>query len=102
MIVNISAIDDCESTGKVENAIARGLIYLAGKQLPSGAFPVCVWSEPRGLETAKPDSNVFPAAIMVHSLSFSRAEVAKRMVSSAVEFLASQIEPGAIWRYWTK
>lgn len=85
----------------VAAASARALAYLAMSQLPTGAFPVYIWSDPPELEPLAQDACVFPTAVIGCSLQCVRTPEATRMVDRAMAFLQDEMEAGGVWRFWS-
>jgi hypothetical protein len=72
--------------------MARAIAFLERSQLPTGELPV--------LAAGKRDPSVFPTALAAHALSFTPAASAVR--ERALGFLAAEMEPGALWKHWTR
>ena len=85
------------STGTDDDAaIVRGIAFLARRQQPDGGFSNLFWyADQPPLEVA----NVFPAALIAHSLGFvpEGREVRER----ALDFLAAEASPEGVWEHWT-
>jgi hypothetical protein len=75
--------------------------YLASRQLPSGEFASYRFKEPYVESEREFDSSPFPSALIAYCLHFSRSPEAKLMVGKVAHFLASEMENGGVWRYWT-
>ncbi|MCB1064146.1 MAG: cytochrome P450 [Verrucomicrobiae bacterium] len=91
------------SQGKVNalsSAVSRGLRYLAANQLPDGEFPTLLSSEP-SMEEGAWDSSPFVTALVASSLEASLPE-SRSLLDRALSFLETQMEPGGVWRYYTK
>jgi len=85
----------------LEQAIERGLQYLAEEQLATGEFKSYRSTDPLMKEDCVFDSSPFPTALIVFSLSFSNSIVARKMTVLATKFLLSEMEKHGIWRYWS-
>ena len=85
----------------LKQSINRGLKFLSEKQLPGGEFKSYRSTDPLMKEDCVFDSSPFPTALIVFSLSFSKAPVAGEMINQALKFLLSEMENHGIWRYWT-
>lgn len=81
-----------DAMSNADGAIARGIEFLRRVQLPSGELPV--------LASGKPDPSVFPTAVMAHSLSF--APDANDVRERAIDFLATEMQPGGVWKHWPR
>lgn len=79
------------------DAIERGLEFLAGRQLPSGRFPILQGPD---MAEAAPDSSLFATALVAHALGHCAADSARAMVSRALGCLRTHMEPGGVWRHW--
>jgi hypothetical protein len=78
----------------VSGAIARGAAFLRGEQLAGGGFLNQVWhrDDPVG-----PQANVFPAALLAHSLSF--VPEAQDVRAGALAFLEEEKGPLGVWKH---
>jgi hypothetical protein len=82
--------------------IERALAFLAARQLPSGQFGVLRFDDLADPDHAgRPDSTTFATALVAHSLGFANAPVAADMARRAARFLASEMQPGGVWQFWT-
>lgn len=77
-----------------DQAIARGVAFLAADQQPGGGF----WD--RVLYEGKPhhdEATVLPAALVAHALSFAPEGAAVR--ERALDFLDAEMGPFGIWKF---
>ena len=82
---------------ELDDAIARGLAFLARAQQPDGGFQNLFWYEDAPpVEVA----NVFPAALIAHSLGFAPDGDAMR--ERALDFLAAEASPEGVWQHWAR
>jgi hypothetical protein len=79
-------------------ALERGLAFLADRQLPSGQFATYVGADLRADSVF--ESSPFATALVVHAISGSTDPVARELIERALDFLAAEMEPGGVWRYW--
>jgi hypothetical protein len=86
---------------RIERAIDNGLAFLARKQKSSGQFESVISTEPTMSDAGQPDSAIFPTALIAYSLGFL-GDSARQIVDSACSFLAQEMLPGSLFRYWTK
>jgi hypothetical protein len=86
------------STG---TSIERGIAFLERTQLPSGTFSLRVGFDVTSDESAPDDHTVFGAVIVAYLLR-ACGPAARPVVDRAVDFLRGQMQPGGVWRYWTK
>jgi hypothetical protein len=81
----------------VQSAIDRGLAFLAQRQLPSGQFATYMGEDLTAGDMVF-DSSPFTTALVVNSIGTSGA---REMIGRALDFLVAEMEPPAVWRYWT-
>ncbi|HEV3001352.1 MAG TPA: hypothetical protein VGW75_11485 [Solirubrobacteraceae bacterium] len=89
------------STGTEATASARGLAFLAERQLPSGGFSLRYGFDVADGPTEPDDHTVFGTALIAHSLGFCRDGAVRPVLARAVEHLRAHMEPGGVWRHWT-
>ena len=78
----------------LSDAIGRATDFLAAEQEPDGGFLNQVWH----LETPETvQGNVFPAALIAHSLSF--AAEGEQVRAKAVGFLERERLPSGVWKH---
>src|SRR5215217_4309614 len=90
---------DIEIAHETNDAIERATMFLCETQLPSGEFPCYLSSDP-SMSPAILDSTPFVTCSVIYALSFVagyRVEDAKRR---GLDFLASEMEFGGVWRYY--
>ncbi|HWZ46024.1 MAG TPA: hypothetical protein VNW97_21305 [Candidatus Saccharimonadales bacterium] len=89
------------SHNDLEQAIAQGIDFLYAMQLPSGGFRMFRSTHPPLEQEYEPEQSPFPAALIANCLNFTKSEKAEEVVRKAIYFLASTMEEGGVWRYWT-
>lgn len=84
------------STGtEAESAVARAVAFLERAQKPDGGFPNLFWyADFAPIEVG----NVFPAALIAHSLGFVPEGRAAR--EKALDFLVAEASPQGVWQHW--
>ena len=87
--------------GEPVEAVDAALTFLAGRQLPTGAFPVRVGDDPADAASAPDDAALFATSLVAHSLSLCEDDVARSMAARAAAYLREQMEPCGVWRHWT-
>lgn len=86
----------------IEKSIAGGLHFLQQHQYPNGEFCVYVSGNDEMLGDARPDSNIFPTALIGASLLFLRQKPGVLSVlQKAAEFLRGQMGRGGTWNHFT-
>ncbi|MGA2469935.1 MAG: hypothetical protein ABSG64_04520 [Solirubrobacteraceae bacterium] len=89
------------SGSRSTRAVADGLGFLARRQLPSGQFAMRMGPELRHPDDGIPDACAFATAVIAYSLGFSDTPLAREIVTRALGFLAAEMEPPGVWRYWS-
>lgn len=82
----------------IDQAIGRAVDFLAGRQLPDGAFAVLVDNDPQMRGDGVPDPSIFPTALAAHALSF--APEADAIRARGLDFLVREMGPGGLWKHW--
>lgn len=82
-------------------SISRGIDFLYRNQLPDGEFPSYRIATKEGAGYWKPDSSIFPTALIAHSLKFFQGEKAYEMRRKAKSFLLQEMRPPGVWAYWS-
>jgi hypothetical protein len=86
------------STGtEPDSAIARAVAFLERAQQPDGGFPNLFWY---GAAAPVEAGNVFPAALIAHSLA-SAAE-ARAVLERALDFLTAEMSLEGVWQHWAR
>jgi len=80
-----------------DSAIARAIAFLGRAQRPDGGFANLFWYA--GLAPVEV-GNVFPAALIAHSLASVPEGRAVR--EKALDFLAAEASPQGIWQHWAR
>jgi hypothetical protein len=92
--------DDLERIADLDRAIVRAVAFLRSRQLPHGEFATLVGAD-RTMANPAFDSSPFITSFVLYGLTHvDRAPVAE-IVTRAASFLASQMEFGGVWRYWS-
>ena len=85
------------------DAAAKGLDWLAAHQLPSGELAAHASPLGEGVEPDwQPDSLKFITALIALACDEIDDPRARSVTDRAVEFLLSEREGPALWRYWTR
>src|SRR4051812_16804770 len=84
--------------GKKE-AIDRATMFLYETQLPSGEFPCLLSSDP-SMNSGILDSTPFVTCSVIYALSFVGGHRVEDVKRRALDFLASEMEFGGVWRYY--
>ncbi|MBU3665921.1 MAG: hypothetical protein FGM15_08635 [Chthoniobacterales bacterium] len=85
-----------------QRSVRAGLEFLEKSQLPSGEFLTLVGPGPDLLQDAKHDPSVFTAVNVATSLIDIDDLGARRIVRHAADFLLTEMQPGGLWKFWTK
>ncbi|HEX8571643.1 MAG TPA: hypothetical protein VF759_02700 [Allosphingosinicella sp.] len=86
------------STGtEPDEAIARAVDFLGRAQQADGGFANLFWYA--GAEPVEA-GNVFPAALIAHSLAF--VPEARPVREKALDFLAAEASPEGVWQHWAR
>jgi hypothetical protein len=85
---------------RIDRAIARGLVFLEGVQLPNGEFPTYATSDPAMVERLVFDPSVFPTALIARSLAGCPG--AANLRERACDFLLTEMDADGLWRHWTR
>jgi hypothetical protein len=84
-----------------KGAVLKAIRFLAQNQLPDGEFQTefCVQG---GVPLF--DSSPFVTSLVLHSLQFARHldPGVPGMIERGCEFLKAEMEPGGLWRYWSR
>ncbi len=86
----------------VDEAIRRGLAFLAERQKPTGEFLNFIASDEHMVKDRKEDPSPFMTQHIVASLLEVDDGEASRMVDNAMDFLDTERFPGGLWRFWNK
>ena len=87
---------------RCDRAVRAGISFLSRNQLSSGEFKTLVGSDPDLKRDAKHDPSIFTTVNVATSLLELNDDEARRIVLRAADFLASEMLPGGLWRFWTK
>lgn len=95
-----------QATDSARKAVA----YLIGSQLPDGEFQTEFCYNRRETEDGKTvedlmfDSSPFVTSLVLYSLDFAKGLDPKiaDATSKGIKFLVSEMDPGGLWRYWTR
>jgi hypothetical protein len=81
----------------------QSVLFLSQSQLPDGEFQTefCV---PQESNTPAFDSSPFVTSLAIQSLEFARHvhPGVAGMIERGCRFLLSEMEPGGLWRYWSR
>ena len=83
----------------IKKAIDRATSFLCETQLPSGEF-TCLLSSDPSMNFAVPDSTPFITCSVIYALGFVDGDRIEEAKGRALEFLASEMEFGGVWRYF--
>lgn len=87
-------------TEPATSAVARGLAFLAARQLPNGGFSLRYGFDVASDDTVADDHALFGTVLIAGSLSACGDPAAEPMLDRAVARLHSLMEPGGVWRHW--
>lgn len=86
----------------VDQAVARGIAYLAQHQYPNGEFCCYMAPDDAMQDWCVPDSTVFPTALIANALlSVADVPAVDQMLSRTVGFLEYQMGRGCVWNHFT-
>jgi hypothetical protein len=81
----------------LDDAISRGVVFLQHAQQADGGFLNLFWyGDAEPVEVG----NVFPAALIAHSLA--SVPEGRAIREKALDFLAAEASPEGIWRHWAR
>lgn len=86
----------------VQDAIRRGLAFLAARQLPSGQFPVEATSHWKPGSPVVEDASPFATSHVAYSLGFLPLADVRPMLDRALAYLRREMTPSGLWRYWNR
>ncbi len=93
---------DAAQAGPMAGSVARGLAFLASRQLPSGQFPIEATLHYQAGAPVTPDSSPFATTHIVHSLGHLPGASAASLISPALRSMREQMSPFGLWRYWNR
>jgi hypothetical protein len=82
-------------------AVDAALAFLAREQRPDGEFPTFRARDAAISREREYDSTPFGTAYVLHALSYVDRPLVPELASRALDFLAAEMEPYGVWRYWT-
>lgn len=85
-----------------DDAIRRGLAFLAGRQLPSGQFPVQATSHWKPGSPVVDDASPFATSHVAYSLGFLPDATVRPMLDRALDYLRREMSGPGLWRYWNR
>lgn len=85
----------------VDSALTRAVDYLEQKQLPSGEFRMCRFSDVVMESNLQVNSTPYGTAYVLYSLAFSNDPRIAAMHGQASAFLLSEMEAPGLWRYFS-
>lgn len=83
----------------LDHSIEQAVAFLSASQLPGGEFKTYISTDEQPWQF---DSSPFTTSFVLYALGFVQTAQARAMIERGVEFLLGQMEPGGVWRYWTK
>ncbi len=89
-----------EGVADVESAVARGVAFLASRQLPSGQFPIEATIH-KECSTVQ-DESPFATTHIVYSLDAVPGRLPKEMIARALGYFQREMSSHGLWRYWNK
>jgi hypothetical protein len=84
---------------EIDEAIQKGLAFLARNQLEDGSFNVVTSKSPDMQGALTPDPSVFPTALVIQCLEKTSGIDTVR--KKALDFIVNQQDTHGLWRYWT-
>lgn len=87
---------------RLNEAIERGLGFLAAWQLPSGQFPIEVTFHYKEGSPVEPDLSLFATTHIAYSLGFLPHPQAQEMIARALRYFQSEQTGQGLWRFWNK
>jgi hypothetical protein len=86
----------------LDNAIAKGLDFLAGRQLPTGQFPIEVTFHYKEGAPTEQDQSLFATAHIVYSLGFLPHPTVQPMIARALTYFQAEMSGHGLWRFWSR
>lgn len=83
-------------------AIRRGLEFLRLNQLPSGEFKTLAGSDENLSHSTQYDPSPFATMHITDSVLRIRDDIADEIAHRSIEFLASQMLVGGLWKFWNQ
>ena len=91
-------------------SVRKAVTYLVGSQLPDGEFQTefcfnrVVKEDGSIVEDLMFDSSPFVTSLVLYSLDFAKGFDPRIAGTSSkgIKFLISEMDPGGLWRYWTR
>lgn len=83
-------------------SVARGLAFLASRQLPSGQFPIEATAHYQPGAPVIPDDSPFATTHIVYSLGHLPAAEAGPLIARAVASMRDEMSRFGLWRYWNR
>lgn len=83
------------------HAISQGVGFLASRQLPHGELRTCRSDDPTLARDPVFDSSPYGTTYVLHALRFVDDPRAAGLAERALSFLAAEMEPPGLWRYYT-
>ena len=77
------------------------LAFLAREQRSNGEFPTYKARDAALVEERAFDATPFATTYVLHSLSYVDDPAVRALTEPALDFLAGEMEPHGVWRYWT-
>lgn len=93
---------DAAPAGPMSGSVARGLAFLASRQLPGGQFPIEATLHYQPGAPVTPDSSPFATTHIVHSLGHLPAAAAAPLIGPALTSMRAEMSPFGLWRYWNR
>lgn len=84
----------------IQAAIEQAIAFLGRVQLPHGEFQTMLSWTP-DMADAVYDASPFTTTFVLHALSFASSSSVKPMQQSALRFIASEMQAGGLWRYFS-
>jgi hypothetical protein len=83
------------------DAVSQAVGYLASHQLPYGELRTCRSDDPTLVRDPVFESSPYGTTYVLHSLRFVDDPRAAALAERALDFLAGEMEPPGLWRYYT-